>query len=54
MIGRSYLYGVMSGGELGVNRVIDILDRDLRNTMALTGNINLNEVRKSGARIRNN
>ena len=54
MIGRSYLYGIMAGGELGVNRVIEILDRDLRNTMALTGNINLNEVKKSGARIRNN
>ena len=54
MIGRSYLYGIMAGGELGVNRIIDILDRDLRNTMALTGNINLNEVKKSGARIRNN
>ena len=47
MIGRSYLYGIMAGGELGVNRVIEILDRDLRNTMALTGNINLNEVKKS-------
>ena len=54
MIGRSYLYGIMAGGELGVNRVIEILERDLRNTMALTGNINLNQVRKSGARIRNN
>ena len=54
MIGRSYLYGIMAGGELGVNRVIEILDRDLKNTMALTGNINLNEVKKSGARIRNN
>jgi isopentenyl diphosphate isomerase/L-lactate dehydrogenase-like FMN-dependent dehydrogenase len=54
MIGRSYLYGIMAGGELGVNRVIEILDRDLRNTMALTGNINLKEVKKSGARIRNN
>ena len=54
LIGRSYLYGLMAGGERGVNRVIDILERDLRNTMALTGNINFNEVRKSGARIRNN
>ena len=35
LIGRSYLYGLMAGGERGVNRVIDILERDLRNTMAV-------------------
>ena len=42
----------MAGGERGVNRVVDIFERDLRNTMALTGNINLAQVKKAGARIR--
>ena len=52
LVGRAYLYGLMAGGERGVNRVIDIFERDLRNTMALTGNINLAQVKKAGARIR--
>lgn len=54
LIGRSYLYGLMAGGELGVHRVVDILERDLRNTMALTGNTNLVQVKKAGAKIRKN
>ena len=36
-IGRAYLYGIMAGGELGVDRVIEIMKRDFVNTMALTG-----------------
>ncbi len=52
LVGRAYLYGLMAGGERGVNRVIDIFERDLRNTMALTGNIDLAQVKKAGARIR--
>jgi isopentenyl diphosphate isomerase/L-lactate dehydrogenase-like FMN-dependent dehydrogenase len=52
LVGRAYLYGLMARGERGVNRVVDIFERDLRNTMALTGNINLEQVKKAGARIR--
>ena len=52
-IGRAYLYGIMAGGELGVERVIEILKRDFINTMALTGARNIAEVQKLGAKFRN-
>jgi len=51
-IGRAYLYGVMADGERGVEKVIELLYRDFVNTMALTGNRNLSEVRESGAILR--
>jgi L-lactate dehydrogenase (cytochrome) len=51
-IGRAYLYGIMAGGELGVDRVIEIMRRDLLNTMALTGARSIVELQKNGARFR--
>jgi isopentenyl diphosphate isomerase/L-lactate dehydrogenase-like FMN-dependent dehydrogenase len=48
-IGRAYLYGVMAEGERGVEKVIELMRRDFINTMALTGNRNLEEVRQTGA-----
>jgi isopentenyl diphosphate isomerase/L-lactate dehydrogenase-like FMN-dependent dehydrogenase len=52
-IGRAYLYGAMANGEAGVEQVIEIMRREFENGMALSGAINLDEVRKNGARIRN-
>ena len=37
MIGRAYLYGLMAGGEAGVDRVLDILADELRRSMQLLG-----------------
>jgi L-lactate dehydrogenase (cytochrome) len=37
LVGRAYLYGLMAGGEQGVQRAYDILDEDLRRTMQLLG-----------------
>lgn len=37
LVGRAYLYGLMAGGEAGVERVVDILDGEIRRTMALLG-----------------
>ena len=51
-IGRAYLYGVMADGERGVEKVIELLRREFVNTMALTGNRNLKEVRETGAVLR--
>ena len=51
-VGRAYLYGIMAGGERGVQRVVEILKRDFVNTMALTGARNIAEVQKIGARLR--
>jgi isopentenyl diphosphate isomerase/L-lactate dehydrogenase-like FMN-dependent dehydrogenase len=51
-VGRAYLYGVMADGERGVEKVIELMRRDFVNTMALTGNRNLTEVRETGAVLR--
>jgi isopentenyl diphosphate isomerase/L-lactate dehydrogenase-like FMN-dependent dehydrogenase len=51
-IGRAYLYGIMAGGQAGVERAIQILERDFRNSMALTGATNLAEAQEFGARLR--
>jgi L-lactate dehydrogenase (cytochrome) len=37
MVGRAYLYGLMAGGEAGVQRAVDILGAEVRRTMALLG-----------------
>ena len=37
MVGRAYLYGLMAGGEAGVQRAVDILTAEVRRTMALLG-----------------
>lgn len=51
-IGRAYLYGIMAGGERGVQKVVEIMKRDFVNTMALTGARNIAEVQKIGAKLR--
>ena len=37
LIGRAYLYGLMAGGEAGVNRAIEILSEQIVRTMRLLG-----------------
>ncbi|GAB2922324.1 quinone-dependent L-lactate dehydrogenase [Rhodococcus aerolatus] len=37
LVGRAYLYGLMAGGEAGVDRVLDLLRTELRTTMQLMG-----------------
>jgi L-lactate dehydrogenase (cytochrome) len=37
LVGRAYLYGLMAGGEAGVNRAIEILESGLIRTMQLLG-----------------
>lgn len=37
LIGRAYLYGLMAGGEAGVNRAVDILSEQIERTMRLLG-----------------
>lgn len=36
-VGRAYLYGLMAGGERGVERAVEILDKEIRRTMQLLG-----------------
>ncbi len=40
-LGRAYLYGLAAGGELGVRRALEIIDSELRRTMALCGRARL-------------
>jgi len=37
LVGRAYLYGLMAGGERGVQRVADLLGAEIRRTMQLLG-----------------
>jgi len=37
LVGRAYLYGLMAGGERGVERATEILETEVRRTMALLG-----------------
>jgi len=37
LVGRAYLYGLMTGGEPGVERVVDIVTSEIRRTMQLLG-----------------
>ncbi|TFD46388.1 alpha-hydroxy-acid oxidizing protein [Cryobacterium frigoriphilum] len=44
MIGRAYLYGLMAGGEAGVDRTIQILSEQVARTMRLLGVNSLEEL----------
>lgn len=45
LVGRAYLYGLMAGGERGVDRAVEILASEVRRTMALLG---VNDVTQLG------
>ena len=44
MAGRAYLYGLAAGGELGVDKVLDLFAGDVRRTMALLGAATVKEL----------
>src|SRR5580700_10390680 len=50
-IGRAYLYGLMAGGELGVDKALDILAEQLRRTMQLLGVRSVAELRAAGPEL---
>ncbi|MBI1350653.1 MAG: alpha-hydroxy-acid oxidizing enzyme [Actinomycetales bacterium] len=52
LVGRAYLYGLMAGGEDGVRRVLDILEKEVRTTMQLIGARTVDEVRQAEVRLR--
>ena len=43
-IGRAYLYGLMAGGEAGVQRVVDLLREEIETTMRLLGRTSIGEI----------
>ena len=44
LVGRAYLYGLMAGGEAGVDRAIEILSEQVSRTMRLLGVTSLEEL----------
>ncbi len=52
LVGRAYLYGLMAGGERGVQRVADILRAEVTTTMALLGVTRVEELSGDHVRLR--
>jgi L-lactate dehydrogenase (cytochrome) len=52
LIGRAYLYGLMAGGQAGVQRAVDILQQEIRTTMALLGARTVSELDSASVRVR--
>jgi L-lactate dehydrogenase (cytochrome) len=48
VLGRAYLYGLMAGGEAGVDRVLDLVSGQFRSTMQFLGMTSVAELRKHG------
>jgi L-lactate dehydrogenase (cytochrome) len=52
LVGRAYLYGLMAGGERGVQRVADILTAEMRRTLQLLGVPSIAELTPDRVRLR--
>jgi len=48
VLGRAYLYGLMVGGEAGVDRALELLSGQFRSTMQFLGMTSVAELRKHG------
>ena len=48
VLGRAYLYGLMAGGEAGVDRALDLISRQFKSTMQFLGMNSVAELRKHG------
>ena len=53
LVGRAYLYGLMAGGERGVQRAADILQTEVAGTMALLGATGVDDLCRDRVRLRN-
>ena len=51
VIGRAYLYGLMAGGEAGVDRSLDMIAAQFKRTMQLLGVTSVAELRKHGREL---
>jgi L-lactate dehydrogenase (cytochrome) len=54
LVGRAYLYGLMAGGRLGVEKAVTILAAEIVRTLQLIGANSVDELRPSHVRIRPN
>lgn len=47
-LGRAVLWGIATGGQRGVERVLEILNEELKEAMMLTGCTSIEDVHKKG------
>ena len=52
LVGRAYLYGLMAGGERGVQRAADLLLQEAAGTLALLGVPRVADLRRDHVRLR--
>jgi len=52
LVGRAYLFGLMAGGEAGVERAVEVLAEELRTTLALLGVCRVADLRPEHLRLR--
>jgi L-lactate dehydrogenase (cytochrome) len=52
LVGRAYLYGLMAGGEQGVQRAAEILTKDVVGTLALLGVARVADLRQDHVHLR--
>jgi L-lactate dehydrogenase (cytochrome) len=52
LVGRAFLYGLMAGGQRGVARAVEILSREIVQTMALLGVTSVTELHPGHVSIR--
>ena len=50
-VGRAYLYGIMAGGEPGVDKALDILTHQFKRTLQLLGVGSAAGLREAGPEI---
>lgn len=50
-VGRAYLYGLMAGGEAGVDKVVEILEAEIIRTMKLLGVQSVQELNRTHLRL---
>ena len=51
LVGRAYLYGLMAGGEAGVQKVADLFRADIERTLQLLGVTSIGELDPSMVRL---
>lgn len=51
MLGRAYMYGLMAGGQRGVERALDIIAREALGAMQLLGVSTVDDLQRQGSRI---
>ena len=52
LVGRAYLYGLMAGGERGVQRSAEILQQEIASTLALLGVSRISDLSRDHVRLR--